>query len=206
MLFKKFKENIICNSRLLSRIRHNVSLNSKGIFEILSPLLLYRPATYLQHYFDCQRLAKENPNEFQRKIHDPIRLLKVFMIWLAIRHVYFAIRYHHIRDQFWDVINSDIMEEHGFDYWSNIFVAALIYQSYRYLNMLYLDNPTAQILDRVLIMRENRSFYYPYRYNRYFAVDFVVSTIKICLCLMYYFKINIGKFFTRFSIQIIIFF
>ena len=59
------------------------------------------------------------------------------MIWLAIRHVYFAIRYHHIRDQFWDVINSDIMEEHGFDYWSNIFVVALIYQSYRYMNVIY---------------------------------------------------------------------
>ncbi|KAH7638148.1 hypothetical protein HUG17_9253 [Dermatophagoides farinae] len=189
--FEKLVKNILIISRRLLRLINHFNVNMKGIILLLSPLLLYRPSFYQQHYFDCHRLARENPNEFQRKIHDPIRLLKVFMIWLAIRHVYFAIRYHHIRDQFWDVINSDMLDELGFDYWSNIFVAALVYQSYQFMNMLYLDNPTAQILDRILILRENRSFYYPYRYNRYFAVDFIVSIIKFWLCFVYLFKISI---------------
>ncbi|KAH7638149.1 hypothetical protein HUG17_9254 [Dermatophagoides farinae] len=175
----------------------------KGIIMLLSPLLLYRPSFYLQHYFDCHRLARENPNEFQRKIHDPIRLLNMLMIWLAIRHAYFAIRRHHIQDRFWDVINSDVMDEVGFDYWSNIFAAALIYKSYQFMNMLYLDNPTAQILDRILILREKKSFYRPYRYNRYSAVNFIVSIIKIWLWFVYYFKINLDFGFISLSITAI---
>nr|XP_046915928.1 uncharacterized protein LOC124496452 isoform X2 [Dermatophagoides farinae] len=174
-----------------------------GIIRLLSPLLFYRPSFYIQHYFDSHRLARENPNKFQRKIHDPIRLLNVFMFWLAIRHTYFAIRYHHIRDQLWDVINSDMLGEVGFDYYANIFMVALIYQSYRYLNMLYLDNPTAQILDRVLIMRENRSFYHPYRYKQYVAVNFMVFIIKIWLYSIYIFKINVDLYLISFSVTAI---
>ena len=197
-MFENLLKNIRVNLRRLIKLINHFNANMKGIFELLLLVFTYRPSIYLQHYFNCHRLARDNPNEFQRKIHDPIRLLKVFMIWLAIRHVYFAIRYHHIRDQFWDVINSDMLDELGFDYWSNIFVAALVYQSYQFMNMLYLDNPTAQILDRILILRENRSFYYPYRYKQYVAVNFMVFIIKIWLYSIYIFKINVGEFFTRF--------
>ncbi|KAH9501242.1 hypothetical protein DERF_012102 [Dermatophagoides farinae] len=69
--------------------------------------------------------------------------------------------------------------------------------------MLYLDNPTAQILDRILILRKNRSFYRPYRYNRYFAVNFIVSIIKIWLWFVYYFKINLDFGFISLSITAI---
>ncbi|KAH9501244.1 hypothetical protein DERF_012102 [Dermatophagoides farinae] len=203
MWFKKLIKKINIHSRRLLRIRHNLSANMVGIIRLLSPLLFYRPSFYIQHYFDCHRLARENPNKFQRKIHDPIRLLNVFMFWLAIRHTYFAIRYHHIRDQLWDVINSDMLGEVGFDYYANIFMVALIYQSYRYLNMLYLDNPTAQILDRVLIMRENRSFYHPYRYKQYVAVNFMVFIIKIWLYSIYIFKINVDLYLISFSVTAI---
>ena len=118
--------------------------------------------------------------------------MNLLMIWLALRHAYFAIRCYHIHDPLWVVINSDLMVENEFDNWANIFITALLIQTTLYLNMLYLNNPTTTILDHILINRENKLFYYPYQYRHYFAVDFIGFKMKIWLYSMYLFKINVG--------------
>nr|XP_027196081.1 uncharacterized protein LOC113790592 [Dermatophagoides pteronyssinus] len=158
------------------------------------PLLMNHPLAYFEHYFICYRIVgirEQNQKQFQQIVRDPLRMMYIIMGFFALRLIYFTYSTKYSNDQTWIILNGNIIHQNGLDNYANLFVVLLIIQSIIYLNMLYYNNPNANLLDRVLIRKQKRVFFRPYHYRKYSAVDFVEFTMKTWLHLLYYFIIYV---------------